>query len=156
MLQNIIDNIIHSGLKDKIKQWNEEFNLSKLQILKKLKSLPINEIVDEFSFSNMKISNKEFCYLLGKDKPCHHINEDKLFCYACNCPHYQIEDSPYIMDNKVFFGKCGVQSKKAKFNDYGGKLVPNKVFKILDCSECPIPHTKHMAEKEISKDLNDI
>jgi Zn-finger protein len=77
----------------------------------------IELIINDWYFEKRKNANPKECPCYEKNHKCHEIKD--LNCFFCYCP---------------FYGeKCEIKSEQAKYiqTDYG---------KILDCSDCAIPH----------------
>lgn len=86
-------------------------------------------IINQWDFDEQKKSNPNGCVCYSQDKKCHDLEE--LNCFFCYCPNY---------DTSVKEGKCKINSPK-------GKYIDNHKGKILDCSDCDIPHRKENAIK---------
>ncbi len=154
-IDKLLDELIKSDIINKLKKWHNNFESQKKIILNNLlKSYPTRQqILNYFRFSNMKHHHKDFCRMFQKDQVCHPIEEDSLYCYACNCPFYNLNQSPYIQEDCIYIGSCDKESKKAQFIPYKAISNEGNHILILDCSNCHIPHTLHTTKKQLDIDL---
>lgn len=93
----------------------------------------IEILIDEFDFEKRKKGNPKECICYRQNKKCHDI--ENLNCLFCYCPYY---------DASISEGRC-------KINSISGKYVENTNGKILDCSDCVIPHDKENIKKILLK-----
>jgi len=142
---------------DSLNRWQQKFKTNKLKILNAFinDEETLESITTHFVYENMQMENPNFCPLYKKSKLCHHLKPDKLYCFACDCPHYSLDDSPFMQNDMKTVGKCLVQSKKARYVTYKGKSVESQ-YAILDCTDCIIPHTKYSAERELKKAIQEL
>ncbi len=104
------------------------------KIVDKLTTLSDIEVIDYFSYENMKVNEEDFCVLYKQNKKCHDI--ENLNCYLCACPNFRVEKI------KSF---CAINSK------YGAKIETAN-FTHQDCSKCTIPHQVPYIRKYFSRD----
>ncbi|HEO66397.1 MAG TPA: hypothetical protein ENI73_11095 [Spirochaetes bacterium] len=129
-------------LVDKILKWRITFKHKRDNVLRKLKSDGFaGDLAKIFTFSHLKNKYPDFCPQYPKDETCHPIMEKDLNCYHCACPHYDLEDSPYEEGNRLFIGRCMIQSKKHKYVEHKGIHSRKQELYILSCEDCLIPHT---------------
>ncbi len=135
---------------DQLNRWSTEFRTKKMEIFKSLvdKGLSREEIADAFLYSNMKENYPDFCPLYKLGETCHNLPEDKLCCYGCDCPHFDLSGSPYAKSTRIYVGLCQAYSKMVNYRPYGKPGI-NVPFFILDCKKCTVPHKMGIAKKLI-------
>lgn len=122
-------------------------------ILIKYKNLPIDKIIEKFTFKVMGEENKDFCALLAHNKACHEMDTEDLNCYSCMCPNYKLEIG---FDKEQNFYKIGFCSANSRFSFY--KLTHTKEedpknYLILNCINCNMPHNKVFIKRQLEKDI---
>lgn len=125
------------------KEWFiNQSNLHK-KVIEKLSNLTQKEIIEYFSYDNMKKCEENFCLLYKDNKKCHDIKN--LNCYLCACPYFRFNDNGLKNeDEKIVFSFCSINSK------YGAKFeFENKIHQ--DCSNCTIPHKIAFIKKNFDK-----
>jgi len=129
-------------------EWYEAHAGKHAEIVKNLEHLSDDELIDYFDFDNMKVKHPDFCPLYPKDQKCHEM--EKLNCYLCACMHFRFNDSGIdIVNGKRRYSDCSIDSKnRALFED------DNSIHN--DCSNCKVPHKKHVIKKYFSRDWKEI
>lgn len=129
-------------------EWYEEFAQKHAVIVKDLAHLSREELIAYFDFDHMKIKHPDFCPLYVKDQKCHEM--ETLNCYFCACMHFRFNDSGIREENgKRLYSYCSIDSKNhALFEDEHS--IHN------DCSNCKVPHKKHVIEKYFSRDWKEV
>jgi Zn-finger protein len=125
-------------------EWFEAHAKKHKAIIDKLliQNLSNEQIIEYFEFSNMLVSEKEFCPLYTDAKKCHDI--EYLNCYFCACPHFRFNDKGISKENeKTKYSFCAIDSKDGKLGVYGDAMHQ-------DCSNCNIPHTKKYVTKHFN------
>jgi len=92
------------------------------------------EIVNFFTYSNLKKFEPDFCPLFRENQICHPMPQDELVCYFCACPFFDFE---LWDEEKHIYGACKNKKGKGERNAFG----------YWDCSNCVIPHLKENALK---------
>ncbi len=69
------------------RKWMESHYQKHRKIVEKLQDLSDDEVIEYFSFSNMREKEPGFCPLYEKNKPCHDMKD--LSCYMCGCPNFR-------------------------------------------------------------------
>ncbi len=125
-------------------EWYESHAKKHADILEGLSHLSKGEVIEYFSFDNMKIKHPDFCPLYSKDQKCHNIAD--LNCYFCACMHFRFDDNGIRMkQNKTVYSYCGIESKNsARFETQDS--IHN------DCSNCKVPHKAHVVKKYFDRD----
>ena len=95
----------------------------------------IDSLIEEYDFESRKKSHSEECICYKQNKKCHNL--EKLNCFFCFCPHYDIEKEK---------GGCKINSSKGKYIKQGDK-------EIFDCSNCDYPHKRNNVKEELIKRL---
>jgi len=95
----------------------------------------ISILIEEWDFEKRKKTHPEECLCYQQNKKCHDI--ENLNCLLCFCPYY---------DTSVKEGKCKINSQSAKYRE-------TSKGKILDCSDCIIPHKKEIVKNILMKIL---
>ena len=98
----------------------------------------INLIIKEFNFNNRKQKNPNECPCYSQNKPCHKIPEEKLNCFFCYCPNYDLTKEE---------GGCKINNPKGKWF-FSDKLPKSKIW---DCSDCDIPHEEEFVKQKLKK-----
>jgi hypothetical protein len=129
-------------------EWFEEHAKKHAKIVNELQHLSDNEVIDYFDFDNMKIKHPDFCPLYPKDEMCHEMKN--LNCYLCACMHFRFSDSGIdTLDEKTRYSYCSIDSKNSRvFED------DNSMHN--DCSNCKVPHKKHVIQKYFSRDWKEM
>ena len=129
-------------------EWYEKHAQKHADIVKGLDHLSDNELITYFDFDNMKIRHPDFCPLYAKDQKCHEM--ENLNCYFCACMHFHFNDKGIREENgKVLYSYCSIDSKNhGIFED--AKSIHN------DCSNCKVPHKKHVIDKYFSRDWKEV
>ncbi len=122
------------------KQWFENHALKHKKIVDKLikRGFSKEEIVDYFSYENLKEKERDFCPLFAKNKKCHDIED--LNCYFCGCPYFRFDDNAPKIKSTCFI--------KSKF----GRKIESKNVIHQDCSLCLLPHKKSFILKHFDLD----
>jgi Zn-finger protein len=114
------------------KNWQLAHKEKKEKILKKLLNFSKDEIIQYFTFENMKEKELDFCLLYKQNKKCHNLKD--LNCYFCACPYFKVEKHKTL---------CLINSRFAKYKkDKNGYIS-------LSCIDCKIPHNKNFVKKQI-------
>jgi len=129
-------------------EWYRAHAKKHAKIVDNLKHLSDSELIDYFDFNNMKVRHPDFCPLYPKDQKCHEM--EKLNCYFCACMHFRFDDRGIETENgKKLYSFCSIDSKnRGTYEDE--KSIHN------DCSNCKVPHKKHVIEKYFSRDWKKI
>ncbi len=129
-------------------EWYRAHAKKHAKIVDNLKQLSDSELIDYFDFDNMKVRHPDFCPLYPKDQKCHEM--EKLNCYFCACMHFRFDDRGIETENgKKLYSFCSIDSKnRGTYEDE--KSIHN------DCSNCKVPHKKHVIEKYFSRDWKKI
>ncbi|MDB2405689.1 hypothetical protein N9W00_02010, partial [Arcobacteraceae bacterium] len=71
--------------------WHEEHSQKHKEIIEKISHLSDEQIIEYFSFENMKVNEPDFCVLYKQNKQCHDM--ENLNCYLCACPNFRVGKS---------------------------------------------------------------
>lgn len=113
------------------------------EIIKKLQGKNINEIIEYFSYDNMKKNEPEFCPLYKDNKKCHDIKN--LNCYLCACPNFRFKDEGVKkQEGKTLYSYCNIESKN-------GSQYIGEDYIHQNCSGCVIPHKEKYIKRNFSK-----
>ena len=130
------------------REWYDEHARKHAEILDNLTDLSRDELIDYFDFDHMKVKHPDFCPLYPKDQKCHDM--PNLNCYFCACMHFRFNDRG--MENlhgKIRYSDCAIASKnRGTFED--DTSIHN------DCSQCRVPHKKHVIEKYFSREWKEV
>jgi Zn-finger protein len=120
----------------------------RLKIVKKLvdKGMSEQEIVDYFLYPGMSKKEPGFCILYGCDKVCHSLPREKLNCFDCYCPYYELV--VWNDGEKDITGRCAMGSEYMTF------FTTATGEQILDCSNCWFPHTEKVVKKSLKAFLS--
>jgi len=117
-----------------------------------ISSLPcdsIDDVIDHFSYENMRTHHPSHCPLYAEGIKCHDVQH--LNCLFCACPHFQYSDTPLFVspDGTKTMSICTIGSKQAR------RFTHDNVSHC-DCSQCHIPHTvshiRHLLSNVSTKD----
>ena len=101
----------------------------------------VNRVVEAFRFSNRRKNHSDECPdLYSKNKPCHNMSPEEMYCFFCPCPEFDFGNEE---------GYCKLREGK-------GKLIDSPNFKnhrVLDCINCTYPHKKEYVERHIREIL---
>jgi len=131
-------------------KWFEKHALKHEKIVKKLlnKDFTEDEIIAYFNFENMCAKEKDFCPLYKEHKKCHDI--DNLNCYLCACPNFRFKDDGIkIVDNKMQYSFCAIDSKDGRVGVYGEKIHQ-------DCTKCGVPHSVEYVKQHFDTNWKNI
>ena len=129
-------------------EWFETHANKHKAIMDTLTTLSDSEVIEYFSYDNMKEKHVDFCPLYAEDKKCH-IMED-LNCYLCACMHFRFSDEGIMKEGaKTCYSLCAIEAKE-------GKTFESDAAIHQDCSDCLIPHKKSVIEKHFSRDWREI
>ena len=117
--------------------FNKHANKHK-KIVQKLQTDDIDEILEYFSYNNLKEKEPDFCPLFAQDKKCHDI--ENLNCYFCGCPLFRFDDKAEVVKSR-----CEINSK------FGREIQSNGIVH-QDCSFCLLPHKKSFIKKYFDYD----
>jgi len=102
------------------------------------------EIVDYFSYDNMRKKHPDFCPLYARGVKCHEMED--LNCYLCGCPSFRFCDEGIDrIDGKIRYSLCAIDSRKARYIESDKALH-------LDCSDCLLPHRRSFILKHFDRD----
>lgn len=118
--------------------WFEQHANKHAQLMKKLKHLSDDEVIEYFRFENMIKNEPNFCPLYKDKTPCHSM--ENLNCYLCACPNFRFDDTaPKIKSH------CGIDSKDGAIFEYEGIVHQ-------DCSNCTVPHHEKYIKQHFHRD----
>jgi len=123
-------------------KWFKKHSLKHKNIIKKLQTDDVDEIIEYFSYDNLKVKEPDFCPLFVQNKKCHDI--DDLNCYFCGCPFFRFNDNA-----KILKSRCETDSR------FGRKINSNGVVH-QDCSFCLLPHKKSFIKKYFDYDWSKV
>ncbi len=129
-------------------KWFEAHANKHKAIMDRLTELSNSEVIEYFSYKNMKEKHVDFCPLYAENKKCHEMED--LNCYLCACMHFRFSDIGLEKEgDKTLYSLCSIEAKEGK--------IFNSVNAIhQDCSDCLIPHRKQVIEKQFSRDWREI
>lgn len=116
-------------------EWFEDHASKHKKLMKKLKHLSDDEVIEYFDFDNMVKNEPDFCPLYKDNKKCHDI--DTLNCYFCACPNFRLESAK---------STCAIDSKD------GGSITAPDGFIHQDCSKCSVPHKVPYIKNKFDRD----
>jgi len=119
--------------------WHEEHSQKHKKIIEKISHLSDEEIIEYFSFENMKVNEPDFCVLYKENKQCHDM--ENLNCYLCACPNFRVGKSS---------STCSINSKD------GGSIESSDGFIHQDCSKCTVPHKVDYIKKNFDRSWKEI
>ena len=128
------------------KNWFENHARKHKQIVDRLvaSKQTREQIIEYFTYENMAEKEGDFCPLYIEGRKCHDM--DELNCYLCACPNFRFNDDGIkIIDDKMQYSFCSIDSKDAKQSIYGDKIHQN-------CTACVVPHIKTYIEKHFDHD----
>ena len=129
-------------------EWFEAHANKHKAIMDTLTELSDSEVIDYFSYENMKEKHVDFCPLYAEDKKCHEMKD--LNCYLCGCMHFRFSDEGIKKEGgKTYYSLCSIEAKEGKAFVSDGSVHQ-------DCSGCLIPHKKHVIEKHFSRDWREV
>jgi len=128
------------------RKYKKMFVDKRLKIVKKLvdMGMPEQEIVDYFLYPAMSKKESGFCILYGSDEVCHSLPKEKLNCFGCYCPYYEL-----VVWND---GETDITGRCAMGSEYMSIFSTATGDHILDCSNCWFPHS----EAEVKKSLKTV
>ncbi len=128
--------------------WFEKHALKHEKIMKKLKSLSDDEVIEYFLYENMVKNEPDFCPLYEQNRKCHDMKE--LNCYLCACSNFRFKDSGFKqIKEKSLKSYCSINSKD-------GAVFEGKEAIHQDCSGCMVPHKKAFIKKVFKRDWREI
>ena len=107
---------------------------------KRLIEQRIKALLGEFDFEIRKEKFPNECPCYKENKSCHDISGEKLNCFLCYCPEYNIDSG---------IGGCKLGNPNWKGKWFYHEALPEG--KIWDCCGCNYPHDKKIAEKYLKK-----
>ena len=123
-------------------EWYSQHHAKRITIQQKLEGWGLTpaQVIDYFSYDNMRVHEPSFCPLYAHSTKCHDI--PSLNCYLCACPHFKCSDTPLhtTPDGQKVLSTCSINSRHATTF-----TVDNNSH--CDCSSCTIPHTAKAALK---------
>jgi hypothetical protein len=129
-------------------EWYHNHARKHTEIVSELRHLTDDELIDYFDFDNMKVKHPDFCPLYPKDQKCHDM--ERLNCYLCACMHFRFNDDGIkAINDKTLYSYCGIDSKNRGIYE-DSKSIHN------DCSNCKVPHKKHVIEKYFSRNWKEM
>ena len=130
------------------KEWFDQHARKHKEIVDSLGDLSDDELIEYFDFDNMKVKHPDFCPLYPKNQKCHDM--EKLNCYLCACMHFRFNDNGIKKaGDKTIYSYCGIDSKNSS-------RFENETSIHNDCSNCKVPHKKHIIEKYFSRDWKEV
>ncbi len=129
-------------------EWFEAHAAKHKAIVDTLTELSDSEVIDYFSYENMKEKHVDFCPLYAEDTKCHEM--ENLNCYLCACMHFRFSDKGIRKEGtKRVYSLCNIEAKE-------GKAFVSEDAIHHDCSGCLIPHKKSVIEKQFSRDWREV
>ena len=113
-------------------RWSRVFSRKHAAILATLEGLSVEEVVDYFTYDNMRLNHPEFCPLYAQGRRCHELRE--LNCYLCACPHFRYCDTGIErIGRRIRYSYCAVDAPGAA--EFWTETAIHQ-----DCSGCLLPH----------------
>jgi len=113
-------------------QWFTNHSYKHKTILNTINLKSKNEIIDYFTYENMRDNHNDFCLLYESNTKCHDMQD--LNCYMCGCPYFRFDDKGVeTIHDKIVYSICikGL-----------GSTFESEVSIHHDCSSCEVPHHK--------------
>jgi hypothetical protein len=127
-------------------KWFTEHSQKHKSILKTLSNKSKNEIIDYFTYENMRANHIDFCLLYATNTKCH--NMKNLNCYACGCPYFRFSDDGIdLLKGRIVYSKC--------IKSLGSQYVSENAIHH-DCSSCEVPHKTKFVSDNFDIDWNEI
>lgn len=128
------------------KQWFDSHSLKHQSVISTLSAKTKYEIIDYFTYENMRDKHNDFCLLYATNTKCHDI--PNLNCYACGCPYFRFDDNGLeVSGNKTVYSIC---TKGL------GSVFESEVAIHHDCSLCEVPHQKKFINDNFDLDWNEM
>jgi Zn-finger protein len=127
-------------------KYKNEFCDKRAKVLKKLLAEGMSEkqIVDCFQYSSISKKEPDFCILFGCGEVCHSLPREKLNCFGCYCPYFEME--VWNDGERDIIGRCAICS------EYMTIFTTPMGEHLLDCTNCWFPHS----EEEVLKNLRSV
>lgn len=111
-------------------QWFNEHSKKHKSILNLINPKTKDNIINYFTYENMRDNHNDFCLLYSTNTKCHDMQD--LNCYMCGCPYFRFDDIGLeVSGNIVIYSKC--------IKNLGSKFVSKNAIH-QDCSSCEVPH----------------
>ena len=128
----------------KYSEWLESHAQKNEEIMRHLRHLSDDEVIDYFIYENMQQKHPDFCPLYADNTKCHEM--DELNCYFCACNHFRFSDEGLVKEgDRIRYSRCDIHARESR--DF---ISENAIH--LDCSNCQIPHKRSVIQKYFSRD----
>lgn len=125
-------------------EWFKEHAKKHKEIVKKCDNLSTDELINYFSYENMKKCETYFCPLYELNQKCHDIVN--LNCFLCGCPYFRFNFQDVFFEDKRIASFCT--------KGLGDKFEFDGVIHC-DCSNCLVPHNIRNLRNTIRKNGTD-